>query len=238
MKPLNKLKKFLDKKYGDNYVPDESNLEKCLEDIKHCILSSCKGRKPSISPSQTKMSARDMWLILNGRGNEIVKDFTPELKLKMLAGSVLEPVIVFLMKEAGVKFDSTQASVELTLPVSGYTMRGSCDYVIDGKVWDLKTTNSFSFNKKFKSAEDLAANDSYGYLGQGGLYAMGAGLPFGGWHAIETNFFNFKEMEADEIQYEIDMEIEHFDKKLARVMTYKTLEELEESESKDDGGLL
>tara|TARA_R100000951_G_scaffold63860_3_gene53622 strand:+ start:3314 stop:4003 length:690 start_codon:yes stop_codon:yes gene_type:complete len=227
MKPLNKLKKFLDEKVGKGHKPSPDNLSECLKEIEKGIVNTLKGRKPSISPSQTNKSVSDMWLILNGRGDEIVNDFSPELRLKMLAGTVLEPLFVLLMKEAGVEFDATQGKTEIKV-TDDFTMFGSYDYIIDGEVIDLKTTNMFSYSGKFKNQDTFAENDKYGYLGQAICYAKGAGKPFGGWHVLETNFFNFKELKADQLGYDMECAWDGFVERLSKARKCKTYEEAKE----------
>lgn len=224
MKPLNKLKKFLDTCVGNGHTPNPDALSECMKEIERGIVNTLKGRKPSISPSQTNRSVSDMWLILNGRGEEIQNDFSPELRLKMLAGTVLEPLFVLLMKEAGVKFDATQGFAEIQV-TDDFKMKGSFDYIIDGEVWDLKTTNMFSYSGKFKNAETFVEQDKYGYLGQAKSYELGAGKPFAGWHALETNFFNFKELRSDDMQYEMDLAWDDFVERLKKAQQCKSYEE-------------
>lgn len=233
MKPLNKLKKFLDKEVGNNAKVNDDIIAEMLSNIEDTIRSVFKGREPTISPSSTNMSTKDMWLILNGRANEVEKDFSPELKLKMIAGGVLEHVIVALMEHAGVKFADKQKKVELIIKeANNFKMKGTLDYIIEDKkhlkVWDMKTTNMFSFKNKFSSPDKLAENDKFGYLGQAKAYELGAGVPFGGWHVVETNFFNFNEVKADNIQYEIDNAWETFVYKLNKAINAKTMEELDD----------
>jgi len=205
--------------------PDPEKLAALIRDTEHTVKGVYKGRKPSISPSNFgKLTPQEMWLILNDRGDEIENNFSPELKFKMMSGGIIEHAWVLAMREAGIEVDTAPEINPIT--IHGVTIKGTPDYVIDGKVWDCKTTNVWSYKSKFLDPKALAYNDKYGYLCQGVAYSKMTGLPFGGWDVIETNMFNFKSLDASEIEYEMDCAWEAACSNLEKAVKADTLEEL------------
>lgn len=209
--------------------PKPVHLSDMLQDVKSVVKGTYKGRKPSISASNIgSLTSKEMWLILNDRGDEIKPDFSPELKFKMLSGGLIEHAWVMAMREAGIE---VVTSVDAKpIEVCGITIKGTPDYVIDGKVWDCKTTNMFSFQGKFKDAYNLVEQDKYGYLCQLKVYSLMTGLPMGGWDVIDTNFFNFKSIEAKDIEMEIDMAWEAAQIRLQAALIAERLEDLDNAE--------
>lgn len=105
--------------------------------------------------------------------------------LKMLMGDMVEAAVMTIMKEAGVNIQSHDELI--TTEVSGETIRGALDVIIDDKVWDIKTASSYAFSNKFgdDGFQNMVKDDPFGYIPQGYLYGEAVGLPFGGWIAID-----------------------------------------------------
>lgn len=210
---LDKLEEMLSK-LGSNYEPSEENIKECMSAIEDSIRSAFKRRKPSISPSQTGLTERQIWFITNGHTDVYNPDqFKPETRLKMLVSSVAEHLIVMLMREGGVDVKNVQKRLKVKIEEAGMELTGSNDYEIDGVV-DCKVTNSDSFKTKFRSAKTLAENDHFGYLGQAYLYAKGSGKYFQGWDVFDANTFKFKHVSAKNIQKELKEAYDEFVSKL------------------------
>lgn len=116
--------------------------------------------------------------------------------MKMLMGDALEVISVFVMKAAGVTID--EASGKCSLALDDRKIDGEFDLIIDGKVWDVKSTSPYSFQNKFKDFNTLAEDDTFGYVAQGFGYSEATGKPFGGWIAINKVTGEWKFVEADD----------------------------------------
>lgn len=106
-------------------------------------------------------------------------------KMKMLTGDVIEAGAIAIMRAAGVNVEETQGAV--SLPVEGVTIQGTYDVKIDGKIYDIKSASAYAFSNKFgeDGFNNLRREDSFGYIAQGFGYAEAAGVPFGGWIAVD-----------------------------------------------------
>lgn len=104
---------------------------------------------------------------------------SPNFLLKMLAGSLDEAFMVFLLKASGVNVEEEQKAV--SLPVLGTKLEGTFDVKIDGKIYDIKTASPFSYENKFSGYESVTKGDTFGYTAQGFGYAQADASPFGGW---------------------------------------------------------
>jgi len=109
----------------------------------------------------------------------------PSLKMKMAYGYLVENLVMAVLEAADVNIESVQEKVEYKL--NGTTIEGTLDVVIDGKVYDIKSTSSYAYKWKFSKEdgfERMQVDDPFGYIPQGYLYGAGAGKPFGGWIAM------------------------------------------------------
>lgn len=106
--------------------------------------------------------------------------------VRMTYGDILEDMIFAFMKGAGINVEGTQGKV--SIPFADFTMNGTWDCIIDGKIWDVKSASPFVYREKFaKGYEEVKAGDTFGYVTQGHLYSEGQGIPFGGWIVIEKS---------------------------------------------------
>ena len=129
----------------------------------------------------------------------------------MFFGGVIEATAVCILKAAGVNIEAEQ--MEVSLPVSlirgGKTdIKGTLDLIIDGKVWDVKSSSSYMFANKFASYSSLKANDEFGYCAQLFGYAASIDRPAGGWVVVDKSSGLLKiiaipeeEEEADKAHY-------------------------------------
>jgi hypothetical protein len=122
----------------------------------------------------------------------------PNLKTKFAYGYLTEALVMSIIEAAGIKVESFQEEVEVDLG-GKQPIQGTLDVVIDGKVWDIKSTASRSFYSVYSKPDGfdkLAADDAFGYIPQGYLYAEGKGLPFGGWIALNKESGEIAVLEA------------------------------------------
>ena len=200
MNHLDKLMQFLPN-LGNNHKLDEGNVQDCLKEIEAVLKGSAKGRKASISPSQTNLTPRQIWFTLNGFESVYNPDqFKPSSKLKMLFSSVCEHVFALMLKEAGVDLQAPKGKIRVVIDTpDGHEieMFGSDDYRIDGKIVDCKMPNEENYKKKFKSAAALADGDIFGYLPQAHLYSEGEQMEFVGWDVVCSSTGKFKHLNAE-----------------------------------------
>jgi hypothetical protein len=96
-----------------------------------------------------------------------------------LYGHVIEELILFLAREAGHEVTDCQREVELA------GIKGHIDAIIDGKVMDVKSASSRSFDKFADGS--LKDNDPFGYIKQIGFYKQGLVMD-GGFLAMDKQF--------------------------------------------------
>lgn len=109
----------------------------------------------------------------------------PALKMNFTFGDLTEVLLMAVMEAAGVNIESYHDKVEYKL--GDTIIKGELDVVIDGKVYDIKSTSTFGFKNKFNHEngfENMAKDDAFGYIPQGYLYGAAHGKPFGGWIAL------------------------------------------------------
>jgi hypothetical protein len=125
--------------------------------------------------------------------------------MNMMLGDIVEAVFKGLLKEAGVKYEDAE---QVTLQVDDDTsIHGTYDIVIDGAVDDVKSASNWSYQNKFESFDKLAANDSFGYVGQLAGYAKASGKRAGGWWVVNKANGQFKYVPATGL--DIDKEMAH-----------------------------
>ena len=114
--------------------------------------------------------------------------------MNMLLGDIVEVVFKGLLDEAGVKYkDSDTVEFE----VADTKVKGTYDIVIGGKVDDIKSASSWSYQNKFASYDTLHANDAFGYVGQLVAYASASGYDVGGWWVVNKANGEFKYVPAE-----------------------------------------
>jgi len=126
--------------------------------------------------------------------------------MRFLIGDLVEAAVMAILKEAGVNVVESQTKCQLTL--GGEEVKGTLDLVIDDevdgqKVWDIKSASPFSYTQKFgRGYENMKADDPFGYLMQGHLYAESMGLDFGGWIVVDKSSGEIQFVEAPDDQKE------------------------------------
>jgi len=124
-------------------------------------------------------------------GKEEVMDYSTFMKF--IFGDLIEAVAIMSLRLSGANIIDIQKPVELNLG-EDIIIKGTLDLIMDDgtgpKVWDIKSASDFAFNHKFGSFggyEKIKADDAFGYIMQGYLYATAVDLPFGGWIVVNKN---------------------------------------------------
>jgi hypothetical protein len=100
--------------------------------------------------------------------------------LRMMIGDAVEVYLTAMLRMAGANI--TGGKDQVSLSISGTTIKGESDIDFDGAVWDIKSASPWAVKNKWsKGYRALAEEDSFGYIGQLYGYATGQGEEMGGW---------------------------------------------------------
>lgn len=210
MSLVSKVKKLLTEHggKGTTSIPPEV-MEEYLEGCKSALESvfvESKFKFPR--PSSMNHGARKMYYMLNEPELFQGEELPYNLRVTFYQGHMLEAFLVAVARMAGVNFDAVQKYTELE--TDSAIVGGTLDYIVDGEVRDAKTANDRAYTTKWKNASTLEANDSYGYVRQGAIYSNAEKLPFTGWDVINKNTGEIKEVNAGDINFDLElMEMEH-----------------------------
>lgn len=142
---------------------EPSNVEKFgqrLAEHIHNRINEQRGQ-PSLRLSNIGTECtRKLWYTINTPDD--AEKLPPAARFKFLFGDILEELLLFLAEEAGHSVEGRQT----TLSING--VEGHRDGIIDGRLVDVKSASTYSYNK-FKS-NGLRGNDPFGYLDQLGSY--------------------------------------------------------------------
>jgi len=126
--------------------------------------------------------------------------------LRFLIGDLVEAALMAILRGAGIPIVDAQSQCELE--ISGETVRGTSDIILDDPVggravWDIKSASPFSYSQKFgKGYDGLKGDDPFGYLMQGYLYSAASQLPFGGWIVVDKSSGEIQFVSAPDNQEE------------------------------------
>lgn len=136
----------------------EEFLEVAAEQFKDTLRRRLRSQdsKGAIRFSSLGKPACQVWYGINKP--EAGEKITPQTHMKFMYGDILEPLLLFLAKEAGHDVSQEQAEVERD------GVLGHIDAVIDGHVVDVKSASSFAF-KKF-AENRVQDDDPFGYIKQ------------------------------------------------------------------------
>jgi len=109
------------------------------------------------------------------------EELAPVTQIKFMYGDLIEVLVIFLMRIAGIKVDDQQRRVDYDLP-NGWKVKGSLDLSVGGKVIDVKSVAPFSM-KKFESGD--FGDDPFGYVSQLSLYRDAGKYTEGAWLAVD-----------------------------------------------------
>tara|TARA_Y100000310_G_scaffold146443_1_gene145779 strand:+ start:6659 stop:7576 length:918 start_codon:yes stop_codon:yes gene_type:complete len=107
------------------------------------------------------------------------------IPVRFATGALVEAWLFMIIKASGLNVEGS--NVPVTLDVSGSQIGGELDIIIDGVIYDIKTTSTSSFYKFEQGFEAVVADDPFGYVVQGYSYAKARGLPFGGWIVLNKS---------------------------------------------------
>jgi hypothetical protein len=124
-----------------------------------------------------------------------------QMPVRFATGNLMEEWFVAVMHAAGIPIEGYQTKAKLD--IADTSISGTSDLIIYGKVWDLKTASDFAFKKYERDGyEGMKADDPFGYVGQGFMYAKAHDKPLGGWIIINKSNGKFVVISAPEEQEE------------------------------------
>lgn len=162
-------------------VLNEDFLNELTGNIRNAVVDSLtrdrRNEKKTLRLSLIGFPDRKIWYELQpGNPN---KEFTGETLIKFLYGSILESLLVFLVRQSGHSLESFQKEVTLNGVV------GHNDAVVDGVLVDFKSASNHGF-RKFKEGT-IVKDDPFGYVAQLSAYAEANGLNKAGFVAIDKS---------------------------------------------------
>lgn len=145
--------------------------------------------------------------------------------LRMLIGDATEAVVTLIIKASGANITGHKNRV--SFKVGETTIEGENDIEIDGKVYDIKSASSYSFNHKWNDGWDgLFKYDTFGYVEQLYIYAEGNPDRMGGWIVFDKSSGEIKVVEAHptkEQLKEIQDRLENTEKAIREEEPFKKL---------------
>jgi len=141
---------------------NEEDLKVFAETTVAAVVSSLSKevREPYLRVSMIGQPDRKIWNALNNVPRE--KLSAPTL-IKFLYGSILENMLILLVKAAGHTIEDPQKEVFIS------DVKGHHDAIVDGVVVDFKSASDFGF-KKFTDGT-ITTDDPFGYVAQLSAYA-------------------------------------------------------------------
>ena len=140
-------------------IINEDNLNTFLSNLKSVLKDSLEkeraGRKNNLRMSSIGKADRKIWMEVNGPEKSYKAG--GQFLIRMLYGSIVEELLLFLVREAGHSVSDEQKEVH----VNG--VRGHIDCKIDEEVVDIKSASDYGF-WKFKNG--FGEEDDFGYIGQ------------------------------------------------------------------------
>ena len=183
MKLQEKIEKYLIDALDGNTTISDDVIERFGERCKEALSKQFNNDKKEFTLRMSAIGRPLCQQQMEKSGAEAKKQ-PPSLKLKFAFGDMAEALVMAVMEAADINVESFQESVSYT---SGKTtIKGTLDVVIDGKVYDIKSTSQRAFKTKFSHPDGyykILDDDPFGYVAQGYLYAAAKDMPFGGWIA-------------------------------------------------------
>lgn len=187
---------------GTKTVPDDvmaEYLEGCKQALESVFVES-KFKAPR--PSSMNHGSRKLYYMINEPELFEGETIPYNLRNTFYQGHVLEAYIIALMRMAGVNIEAVQKYTEWD--TGDAVVGGTLDYIIDGEVWDAKTANDRAYKTKWRGPASLKEHDLYGYIPQGAIYSNAENKKFAGWHVMNKNTGELKQIKADSIDFETE----------------------------------
>ena len=203
---------------------DQSKIKEewITEFLTHCEDSIRKQLKPRDNEYYHRASSmgRPLCVLQNQKKKSPKSEKDYNFIMKMLIGDLTEGVVSLMAKLAGVKIVAEGTQTELVL--GGAKIVGTDDHTIETptgkKVYDTKTSSSFQWREKWsKGYEALKDKDSFGYISQLYIYALGQGIDVGGWIVVNKETGELKVVEVPDSKKEKERVIREIQSKIKAI---------------------
>ena len=203
---------FLEQAVKGKAEVDQSILDKIADDVKKAVDRQFSGGSPrdKFRLRMSNIGRKKCQLWFDKNDPEGKEPLPSHFLINMLLGDIVEAVFKGVMRAAKVDFED---SGQVVLKTKHANIKGEYDMVLDGKVDDIKSASSWSYDNKFKDFSTLKAGDSFGYVAQLTGYAKASDNDVGGWWVINKNTGNFKYVEAENLN--VDEEINKIEDTIA-----------------------
>jgi len=151
--------------------------EKLGKDIAGMLKNRLLQREEQYNLRLSSLGQGDRKLWYSVREETPKEEFTADTLLKFLYGDVIELIYIGLIEASGHEVTCEQEEVELN------GIKGHIDCLVDGKLVDIKSASTFSFQKFQK--EELQGNDPFGYYAQLACYSDAKGVEAAGWFVMD-----------------------------------------------------
>ena len=180
------------------------------DDVKDAMARQFSGGKRDFKLRMSNLGRKKCQLWFDKNNPESKLSDSPFFLINMMLGDIVEAVFKGLLRAAKVEFEDSEHT---TLETKRKKVEGTYDLVLNGKVDDIKSASSWSYENKFVDFETLRSKDSFGYVAQLVGYAKARGVPVGGWWVINKANGNFKYVSADMV--DMDEELKKIDQTIA-----------------------
>ena len=172
---------------------NEDNMKAFLKGMEEVMRTALEreraSRKPNLRMSSIGKPDRKIWLEINKPVEQ--RSLDGQFLIRMLYGSIVEELLLFLSKEAGYTITDEQKEVD----VNG--VKGHIDCKINGYVTDIKSASDFGFRKFQKGFNN---DDDFGYIGQLSGYVEAEGGDTGYFLAMNKSTGELALLEVDSME--------------------------------------
>jgi len=197
---------FLQKVMLGKASVDDAIIDLVARDVRDAMARQFSGGKRTFRIRMSNLGRKKCQLWFDKNRPEAKLDDSPFFLINMMLGDIVEAVFKGLLRASKVEFEDSEHT---TLETKRKKVEGTYDLVLNGKVDDIKSASSWSYDNKFVDFETLRSKDSFGYVAQLVGYAKARGVPVGGWWVINKANGNFKYVGADTV--DMDEELKKID---------------------------
>ena len=200
---LHKVQMFLDTACQKQVAIPDKLIEEFGEACKSAIKKQFTDKRENKFTIRASNIGRPLCQLQRDKNEVKGESIAYNTKMRNLLGDLIEATAVLILKSSGVEVKSEQKRVRYNISDKSH-IDGQFDVEIDNKIWDIKSASPFAFEHKFKNGfEAVVADDNFGYLSQGYLYAEADKKKFGGWIAINksTGEWAIAETPLDDTKY-------------------------------------
>lgn len=213
MKLQDKIHAVMDKlsnNEGDTLEIDDAWIEKAGEDLKASLRRQFTRREDGFRLRASNMG-KSLCQLQMAKSGAVAERKDYNFIMRMLHGDAIEVIMDLVLKIA--KANITGGKSKISLDLGHTVINGEDDVHIDNKVYDVKSSSPYGFDRKWMSGLDaLKSDDPFGYIGQLVGYSVAQNLDTGGWIVVCKSTgqvvvvdADFSKAEKDKVIADIEM---------------------------------